>query len=93
MLSSIATSLLLSFGIIPSADDAVHTLELLDVFELEYASDPRISPDGSRVVYVRNSKDVMKDRNVRNLWIVGAGGDGHRPLTMGNSSHSSPRWS
>ncbi|MFT5478858.1 MAG: dipeptidyl aminopeptidase/acylaminoacyl peptidase [Planctomycetota bacterium] len=42
---------------------------------------------------MRNSKDVMKDRNVRNLWIVGAGGDGHRPLTMGNSSHSSPRWS
>jgi hypothetical protein len=33
-----------------------------DVFELEWASDPRISPDGERVVYVRNFMDVMSDR-------------------------------
>ena len=31
----------------------------LDVFELEWASDPRISPDGRRIVYTRNSMDVM----------------------------------
>ena len=32
-----------------------------DVFSLEWASDPRVSPDGSRVVYVRNSFDEMED--------------------------------
>ena len=35
----------------------------LDVFELEYASDPQISPDGARVVYVRNSMDIMEGRD------------------------------
>lgn len=33
--------------------------EALDIFQLEYASDPRISPDGSQVVYVRQSNDII----------------------------------
>ena len=33
-----------------------------DVFELEIASDPQIAPDGSRIVYVRRSNDIMTDR-------------------------------
>ncbi|SVD90126.1 uncharacterized protein METZ01_LOCUS442980, partial [marine metagenome] len=36
-------------------DDATNAdrLQYLDIFEMEVAADPRISPDGSRVVYVR----------------------------------------
>ena len=37
-------------------------LRPLDVFEIEYASEPQISSDGRRIVYVRNSMDIMKDR-------------------------------
>ena len=33
-----------------------------DVFEMEYANDPQVSPDGSRVAYVRTSMDIMTDR-------------------------------
>ena len=65
----------------------------MDVFALEYASDPQVSPDGSRVVYVRSFMDVMKDRRRSNLWIVGEDGTRHRPLTSGNRSDASPRWS
>ena len=36
----------------------------LDVFELEHASDPQISPDGNSVVYVRNRMDIMKDQRM-----------------------------
>ena len=64
----------------------------LDVFELEWASDPQISPDGSRIVYVRNHMDVMADRRRSNLWIVSTDGSDHRPLTHGGGD-SSPRWS
>ena len=45
-------------------------LELLDIFNMEYVSDPQISPDGSKIIYVRNFKDVMTDRNLSNLWII-----------------------
>ncbi len=67
--------------------------EPMDVFGLEYASDPRISLDGGRVVYVRNFMDVMSDTRRSNLWIVHADGSNHRPLTSGNYSDHSPRWS
>ncbi len=64
-----------------------------DVFSLEWASDPRVSPDGSRVVYVRNSFDEMKDTRTSDLWIVDADGSRHRALTSSTGSERSPRWS
>jgi dipeptidyl aminopeptidase/acylaminoacyl peptidase len=64
-----------------------------DVFQLEFASDPQVSPDGKRIVYVRNFMDMMKDRRRSNLWIIHADGSGHQPLTTGNHSNASPRWS
>ncbi len=68
-------------------------LELLDIFNMEYVSDPQISPDGSKVIYVRNFKDVMTDRNLSNLWIVNFDGSNNRPLTTGNHNDFYPRWS
>ena len=44
----------------------------IDVFGLEYAADPQLSPDGQRIVYVRNSMDIMSDRRRSNLWIIDA---------------------
>ncbi|MDX1405478.1 MAG: S9 family peptidase [Woeseiaceae bacterium] len=64
-----------------------------DVFELEIAADPQISPDGSRVAYVRQSMDIMTDRARSNIWIVDSDGDDHRPLLSGADDYSSPRWS
>ena len=64
-----------------------------DVFELEYATDPQISPDGSTVVYVRTSMDIMTDRAVPNIWQLGEDGGSHRPLLSGPGHYSSPRWS
>ena len=64
-----------------------------DVFELEYASDPQISPDGMRIVYVRNSMDIMSDRRRTSLWIINYDGTDNRPLAAGEANYSSPRWS
>ena len=65
--------------------------EPLDVFQLEYASDPQARND--RIVYVRNFMDIMKDRRRSHLWIIGTDGTDHRPLTTGEADDSSPRWS
>ena len=64
-----------------------------DVFDLEYANDPRISPDGSRIVYERRSNDIMTDTTRSNLWVIDSDGGQHRPLVSGTASVSSPRWS
>lgn len=68
-------------------------LKSVDVFQLEYADDVQISPDGSRIVYVRVSHDIMNDRARRNLWMVNSDGTDNRPLRSEVRSFSSPRWS
>ena len=68
-------------------------LELTDIFSLEYVSDPQISPDGTKIIYVRNFKDIMTDKNLSNLWIVNFDGSQNRPLTNGNQNDLAPRWS
>lgn len=65
----------------------------MDFFRVQVASDPQISPDGKRIIYVRNSADIATDRRVSNLWVVNVDGSDHRPLTAGSFSDSSPRWS
>src|ERR1043166_5941703 len=65
----------------------------IDLFDLEIATEPQISPDGAKVVFVRNFNDIMKDRKRSNLWIVDHDGSDLRPLTAGNENDNSPRWS
>ncbi|GAB4539636.1 MAG: S9 family peptidase [Haliangiales bacterium] len=65
----------------------------IDIFELEWASEPRVSPDGRRVVYVRNSMDIMTDRRRQRLWSVGTDGADHRPVRTGAGDCASPRFS
>jgi dipeptidyl aminopeptidase/acylaminoacyl peptidase len=64
-----------------------------DVFELEWADDPQVSPDGTRALYVRRSNDAMKDRTVSRVWLVALDGSSHEPLLADEGSYSSPRWS
>jgi dipeptidyl aminopeptidase/acylaminoacyl peptidase len=61
-----------------------------DLFDLQQASDPQISPDGSRVVYVRQGGDIMTDRYRGSLWLVDARTAQQTPLV---ASGGSARWS
>ncbi len=65
----------------------------LDLFDLQYASDPQISPNGEWVAYRKMGLDVMKDRAVGNLWLINSDGSQHQKLTSREKSESSPRWS
>jgi acylaminoacyl-peptidase len=95
MLAIPSTSLVLAL-VLPfvSQEAPVRTaLSAGDLFHLELASDPQISPDGSRIVYVRRWADDHEDRWRGNLWCVSTSGEDHRPLTTGARSDGSPRWS
>ena len=65
----------------------------MDVFELEWVTDPQISPDGSRVVYERRGMDIMKDGKTSRLWLMSADGQQHYKLTDQDINESSPVWS
>ena len=61
-----------------------------DLFQLSIAADPRISPDGRTIVYVRRSGDVMTDRMQSSLWLIDVATGRQTPFA---ASGSSPRWS
>ncbi|MEO1323465.1 MAG: S9 family peptidase [Pseudomonadota bacterium] len=63
------------------------------VFDIEYASDPQISPDGGTIVYVRRSMDKLKDQDRGDIWTLDVDTGAHRPLVTGGSSAGAPRWS
>ena len=86
--TGLAAALLMSLAA-PRPAQAQNRFEPTDVFALEYAADPQISPDGRQAVYVRTSMDIMLDRRRSELWIVNVDGSGHRRLGEGGS----PRWS
>ena len=86
---AMATVLAATLLAAPRPAHAQSHFEPMDVFALEFAADPQISPDGRSVVYVRTSMDIMRDRRRSELWIVNVDGSGHRRLSEGGS----PRWS
>ncbi|MGH9838484.1 MAG: prolyl oligopeptidase family serine peptidase [Blastocatellia bacterium] len=68
----------------------------MDLFKFNWIADPQISPDGSRVAFVKVWVNQKADRYDTALWIVpasgGPGGERPRQLTAGPRD-SSPRWS
>jgi dipeptidyl aminopeptidase/acylaminoacyl peptidase len=86
-------AVLLTVASLATAAGDARRLKSIDVFQLEYADDVQISPDGSQIVYVRVSHDIMTDRARRNLWIINADGTNNRPLRSESKSSMSPRWS
>lgn len=68
-----------------SALAATPLFEPMDVFALQWADKPMLSPDGRSVAYERNTFDVMKDRKRTSLWLIDADGKNHRPLAPSGS--------
>lgn len=64
-----------------------------DLFNLDVATDPQISPDGRTIAYVRKSNDIMTDKARPTIWLVEVATGLQRPLEAGSGSYFSPRWS
>ena len=82
--------LFLLFALAPqvSAQEG-EVLSLEKYLDWEWVADPRISPDGSRIVYTRSWVDQQDDRRASSVWVMNADGSRARFLLEG----SSPRWS
>jgi Tol biopolymer transport system component len=65
------------------------TLTVGHYLDWEQVSGPRISPDGSQIVYSRSQVNTEEDSWSSEIWIMDADGSKNRFLVEG----SSPRWS
>tara|TARA_R110002094_G_scaffold100458_2_gene100694 strand:- start:518 stop:2572 length:2055 start_codon:yes stop_codon:yes gene_type:complete len=68
-------------------------LQPRDVFALEAAADPQISPDGQRIAYVRRSNDIATDQSISAIWLIDADGTNHRDIHPAPGTSHTPRWS
>ena len=95
MTRAFVTLLFLVFAANAAADTGGNdrAIQSLDIFDLEWALSPQISPDGRQILYTRLSMDIMKDRPVSHVWTINADGSDHRPVLSGTSSYSNVRWS
>ncbi|MBI4472399.1 MAG: S9 family peptidase, partial [Acidobacteria bacterium] len=63
----------------------------LDLYlDLEGVSNPRLSPDGTQIIYTRQWVDKVNDRRESSLWIMNADGSRNRFLVDGSNAVWSP---
>lgn len=72
---------------------STRTITADDLLALKWISDPQVSPDGTRVVYVLTVVDRDADTYRSHLWMLPADGGPARQFTSGAHRDSSPRWS
>jgi dipeptidyl aminopeptidase/acylaminoacyl peptidase len=76
----------------PTSQVPVKPLMPEEIADRIVPSDPRISPDGSRVVFVASPASKASEKRTRSLWITGDGSPA-RQFTAGTADDSDPRWS
>ena len=88
------TALLAGFGAdrLAAQDSGEQSFSFDDAIDMARVSGPRLAPDGSRVLFVRNELDWDENKRVSRIWVVGADGQNARPFT-GSADDNNPEWS
>jgi dipeptidyl aminopeptidase/acylaminoacyl peptidase len=76
-----------------AADSRSAALTVDDVVGMESAGDFRLSPDGSRVAWVKTKINGSKNKYNRHIYLTGVSDGGTIQLTRGNISDRAPRFS
>jgi dipeptidyl aminopeptidase/acylaminoacyl peptidase len=90
--SLIRFTLVLAWAGLPGALGA-EPFTATEMMRLKRLADPRISPDGSQVVFVQAGVDLEANRTSSDLWLVPVGGGEPRRITSHPASEVRPRWS
>ncbi len=70
-----------------------HPFTVHDLLAMDRISDPRVSPDGKRVVFTSRVTNLEKNKGANDLWLVNVDGSGPRRLTTHSAGSHDPRWS
>jgi acylaminoacyl-peptidase len=80
---------------VPALSTAAQTRGITpkDYFTFELVSDPHISPDGARVVYVVSRVDRAQNRRISSVWIAPTDGSTPARVLIDEAwAPSAPRW-
>jgi dipeptidyl aminopeptidase/acylaminoacyl peptidase len=93
LLSLLASTVAFAADKAATQNPARDVLQPMDVFSLQWADHPTLSPDGRTIVYERSFFDVMKDTRRANLWLIDVASGDERPLTTGATRDGQATWS
>ncbi len=83
----------LSIAALFPAPTSARTIDFSDLRNIVSLSSPQISPDGTRIVFLRSRPDFTKDRSQSDLMLIDVKSKKVRQLTYNRRGLSSPRWS
>lgn len=77
----------------PPAGSRTRAITEKDLFDFVWVANPQLSPDGTRVAFVRVNVDEKRTGYETSIWMVSTSG-GQPPVRMTNGKHDAqPRWS
>ena len=68
-------------------------MTIVELIDVPSVGSPRLSPDGSQVLYTRTDTDWKKNGRTTHIYRINSDGSGEVQLTNGEDGESSPRWS
>ncbi len=86
----------LSFGLLAAAlasGQDKRPMTIVELIDVPSVGSPRLSPDGSQILYTRTDTDWKKNGRTTHIHRIDADGSGAVQLTNGEEGESSPRWS
>jgi dipeptidyl aminopeptidase/acylaminoacyl peptidase len=81
-----------SRGAVLEPSENPHPFTVHDLLAMDRISDPRVSPEGKRVVFALRVTDLDANKGRTDLWLVNADGTGLRRLTSNPAGDSDPAW-
>ena len=76
-----------------AAGQGKRPMTIVDLIDVPSVGSPRLSPDGTQILYTRTDTDWEKNGRTTHIWRIDADGGGEVQLTNGEDGESSPRWS
>ena len=67
--------------------------KVMPIFPMAPVSDPRVSPDGGRVLFTYTTVSMKDDKYDGHIWLHELRTKKTRQFTHGRSNESNPRWS
>jgi len=83
---------LLNIAVAAQANVQTHPFSVDDMLAMDRISDPEVSPDGRKLVFVLRKTDLEANRGRTDLWLVNVDGTGLTHLTSHPENDSNPRW-
>ena len=86
----------LSCGLLAAALAAAQDkrpMTIVELIDVPSVGSPRLSPDGSQILYTRTDTDWKKNGRTTHIYRINSDGSGEVQLTNGEDGESSPRWS